>query len=71
MCVVCVMFAVAEGLSVYVVVFFLFQEAHSRRKGVLRKLESLTTDPGPMEIHTNSNCRRCRADWGKTGPICG
>ncbi|CAN0482605.1 unnamed protein product [Scytosiphon promiscuus] len=39
--------------------------------GVLRKLASLTTEPGPMEIHTNSNCRRCRKDWGMTGPICG
>ncbi|CAM9402424.1 unnamed protein product, partial [Hapterophycus canaliculatus] len=47
------------------------KEAATKRKGVLRKLESLSTDPGPMEVHSNSNCRRCRADWGKTGPICG
>ncbi|CAM9913537.1 unnamed protein product [Ectocarpus sp. 13 AM-2016] len=47
------------------------KEAQTKRKEVLRKLESLTTEPGPMEVHSNSNCRRCRADWGKTGPICG
>ncbi|CAM9911722.1 unnamed protein product, partial [Scytosiphon promiscuus] len=47
------------------------KEAATKRKGVLRKLEALSTDPGPMEVHSNSNCRRCRADWGKTGPICG
>lgn len=47
------------------------QEAQTKRKGVLRKVDALNTDPGPMEVHSNSNCRRCRADWGKTGPICG
>ncbi|CAN0317129.1 unnamed protein product, partial [Discosporangium mesarthrocarpum] len=46
------------------------QEVTSLREALLRKLRALTTDPGPMEVHENSNCKRCRADWGKTGPVC-
>lgn len=47
------------------------QETRGRRKEVLRKLEALNVNPGPMEVHANSNCRRCRAAWSRTGPICG
>ncbi|CAM9157740.1 unnamed protein product, partial [Choristocarpus tenellus] len=45
-------------------------EVLTRRSAVLLKLERLSVDPTAMEVHENSNCRRCRADWDKTGPVC-
>mmetsp|Transcript_20650 Transcript_20650/g.44862 ORF Transcript_20650/g.44862 Transcript_20650/m.44862 type:complete len:1793 (-) Transcript_20650:162-5540(-) len=31
---------------------------------------NLSSTPEDGEVYTNSHCRRCRADWQQTGPIC-
>ena len=34
------------------------------------QVETLSTHPSEGEVHENSHCRKCRADWHQSGPIC-
>mmetsp|Transcript_14990 Transcript_14990/g.36565 ORF Transcript_14990/g.36565 Transcript_14990/m.36565 type:complete len:1723 (+) Transcript_14990:70-5238(+) len=45
------------------------ERVHSSRIWMKRVIE-LSEDPSMGEILENSTCRKCRADWFQTGPVC-
>ncbi|CAJ1959172.1 unnamed protein product [Cylindrotheca closterium] len=45
------------------------ERLHSSRMWMKRVVE-LSDDPSMGEILENSTCRKCRADWFQTGPVC-
>ena len=46
-------------------------EANKARESVMKKALSLNHSPSTHDVRHNSNCSRCKADWGRTGPVCG
>ena len=42
----------------------------SKRRRLLAGLDLLSPSPTDYEVAESGNCFRCRADWGKRGPLC-
>lgn len=50
---------------------FLSEIRGGRYHECISSVLTLSPDPTSREVMENQTCRRCKADWGATGPVCG
>jgi SNF2 family DNA or RNA helicase len=46
------------------------ESSHTDQEKCLAAVLNMSESPSSGEINENSHCRRCRADWHQTGPVC-
>ena len=45
-------------------------ESHASQEKCVCKVVNLSHNPTDQEVSLNSQCGRCREDWGAQGPVC-
>ena len=47
-----------------------FKCGKGEHRSCMSQIHNLSSNPDPLELHENSQCRLCKADWNQTGKIC-
>lgn len=48
----------------------LFKCSRGDHKNTMHSIRRLSAEPSRKELFENSNCKICKADWNKVGPVC-